>query len=89
MASKEKDQTSTGTPGLGGLGSNPTGALSQVDPALNDVTGKRKPSAPGAGGNTVSDGEKKNSLRINIELDLEVEIHLTARVKGDITIGLL
>ena len=33
--------------------------------------------------------EKKNSLRINIELDIDIEIHLTARIKGDITIGLL
>jgi hypothetical protein len=33
--------------------------------------------------------DKKESLRIHIELDLDVELHLTARVKGDITIGLL
>ncbi|WVQ85766.1 hypothetical protein IAT38_007933 [Cryptococcus sp. DSM 104549] len=32
--------------------------------------------------------EDKGSLRINIALDLEVEVHLTAKVKGDITIGL-
>lgn len=37
----------------------------------------------------VAKEEKKNSLRINIELDIDVEIHLTARIKGDITIGLL
>ena len=29
------------------------------------------------------------SLRIKIELDIDVEVHLTARVKGDIVIGLL
>ncbi|KJD99865.1 hypothetical protein I311_06543 [Cryptococcus gattii NT-10] len=36
-------------------------------------------------------GRKKddNTLSINIALDLLVEVHLTARVKGDITIGLL
>ncbi|KAK4561679.1 hypothetical protein LTR86_004358 [Recurvomyces mirabilis] len=33
--------------------------------------------------------EEKSSLKIRIELDLEVEVHLTARVKGDIVIGLL
>ena len=33
--------------------------------------------------------EEKSSLKIRIELDLEVEVHLTARVKGDVTIGLL
>lgn len=33
--------------------------------------------------------KKDSSLRINIELDIDIEIHLTARIKGDITIGLL
>ena len=33
--------------------------------------------------------QKDSSLKIRIELDLDVEIHLTARVKGDIVIGLL
>lgn len=33
--------------------------------------------------------QKDSSLKIRIELDLEVEVHLTARVQGDITIGLL
>jgi hypothetical protein len=32
---------------------------------------------------------EKSSLKIRIELDLEVEVHLTARVKGDVVIGLL
>jgi len=34
-------------------------------------------------------GEKDSSLKIKIELDLEVEVEIYARVKGDITIGLL
>jgi hypothetical protein len=34
-------------------------------------------------------GEKDSSLRIKIELDLEVEVELYARVKGDVTIGLM
>lgn len=34
-------------------------------------------------------GDDKGSLRINISLDLDVEVHLSARIKGDITIGLL
>lgn len=32
---------------------------------------------------------KKESLKIHVELDLEAEVDLYARVKGDITIGLL
>jgi hypothetical protein len=35
------------------------------------------------------DKEDKESLRIHISLDLDVEVHLSARIKGDITIGLL
>jgi len=33
--------------------------------------------------------EEKSSLKIRIELNLDVEVHLTARVKGDVVIGLL
>ncbi|KAF2674750.1 hypothetical protein BT63DRAFT_449743 [Microthyrium microscopicum] len=33
--------------------------------------------------------EKDSSLKIKIELDLEVEVEIYARVKGDVTIGLL
>ncbi|CAG5150481.1 uncharacterized protein ALTATR162_LOCUS2676 [Alternaria atra] len=35
------------------------------------------------------EGEKDSSLKIKIELDLEVEVELYARVKGDVTIGLI
>jgi hypothetical protein len=34
-------------------------------------------------------GEKDSSLKIKIELDLEVEVEIYARIKGDVTIGLL
>ncbi|KAL1649158.1 hypothetical protein SLS58_001732 [Diplodia intermedia] len=34
-------------------------------------------------------GEKDSSLKIKIELDLEVEVQIYARVKGDVTIGLM
>jgi hypothetical protein len=37
----------------------------------------------------VKTNEKDSSLRIKIELDLEVEVDLYARVKGDVTIGLM
>jgi hypothetical protein len=41
----------------------------------------------------IKDREKseaeESSLKIKIELDLEAEINLYARVKGDVTIGLL
>lgn len=31
----------------------------------------------------------KSALKVKIELDLEVEVEIYARVKGDVTIGLL
>lgn len=33
--------------------------------------------------------EKDSAVKIKIELDLEVEVDLYARVKGDVTIGLM
>ncbi|KFZ16037.1 hypothetical protein V501_02433 [Pseudogymnoascus sp. VKM F-4519 (FW-2642)] len=33
--------------------------------------------------------EEDSSLKVKIELDLEVEVDLYARVKGDVTIGLM
>ena len=40
-------------------------------------------------GDPKEDREKPSSLKIHIKLNLDVEVHLTARVKGDVTIGLL
>lgn len=36
-----------------------------------------------------SSGASESALKIKIELDLEVEVDLYARVKGDVTIGLM
>jgi hypothetical protein len=35
------------------------------------------------------DKDVKGSLKVHIKLDLDVDIHITARIKGDIAIGLL
>jgi len=37
----------------------------------------------------VKENEKESSIKIKIELDLEVEVEIYARVKGDVTIGLM
>lgn len=40
-------------------------------------------------GTTDANGKLKDAaLMVGIKLDLEAEVHLTARVRGDITIGL-
>ncbi|KXS94647.1 hypothetical protein AC578_5554 [Pseudocercospora eumusae] len=80
------DPTKTATDATKNLPGGAGGDLAKADPAKGDVLGGRnKPNE----GSTVDKEEKKNSLRINIELDIDIEIHLTARIKGDITIGLL
>ena len=35
------------------------------------------------------DKDVKGSLKVHIKLDLDVDIRITARIKGDIAIGLL
>jgi hypothetical protein len=37
----------------------------------------------------IKEDQKDSSLKIKIELDLEVEVEIYARVKGDVTIGLM
>ncbi|KAI5359304.1 hypothetical protein Slin15195_G069320 [Septoria linicola] len=77
--------------------SNPAGAagaLTGGDSALGGVAGGRRPAGPAnrpdeEGVTPTEKEDKPSSLQIRIKLDLDVEIHLTARVKGDITIGLL
>ncbi|OWZ66053.1 hypothetical protein AYX14_02565 [Cryptococcus neoformans] len=96
-----QDATDTAQGALSGAGDTAQGAVGGVtngatDQALGPLKSRRKPlpneladtapeDQPGGG----KDKEEKGSLRINIALDLDVEVHLTARIKGDITIGLL
>lgn len=60
------------------------GQLDTVTETLQGVTARDQTQAP-----VKKEEDKKESLRIHIELNLDVEVHLTARVKGDVTIGLL
>ncbi|WVO15916.1 hypothetical protein L204_103581 [Cryptococcus depauperatus] len=70
----------------GGLGDQALGPLkSRRKPLANELADTPPEQQPGGG----KSKEEKGSLRINISLDLDVEVHLTARIKGDITIGLL
>lgn len=75
----------------------PTGAVSQLNenglPRIGTgPTGRRKvPTHMSRKDDTDASKaeDEKSSLRIKVELDLEVEVELWARVKGDVTIGLL
>ncbi|ODN99463.1 hypothetical protein L198_03307 [Cryptococcus wingfieldii CBS 7118] len=57
---------------------------SHRQPLPNEMAELTKDEQPGG-----RNDEEEHSLKINISLDLLVEVHLTARVKGDVTIGLL
>lgn len=80
-----QDVTDTAQSALSGAGD----AQGATDQALGPLKSRRKPlpneladtapeDQPGGG----KDKEEKGSLRINIALDLDVEVHLTARIKG-------
>jgi len=76
----DDDNALTGNP----LGSNP---LQKANPAakiggLAGVTGKKE-----EGGS--EDGEKKDALKLRLDINLEVDIRITARVHGDVTLSLL
>ncbi|CAH0036392.1 unnamed protein product [Clonostachys rhizophaga] len=56
---------------------------------LPTATGLSQPAGQLLKGATHEDGSLKDaSLLLGIKLDLEAEVHLTARVKGDVVVGL-
>lgn len=76
MNRTNEDGQATGGRRLGAIVPPPNSALHQAPGSLLK-------------GATDSNGNLKDaSLMVGIKLDLEAEIHLTARVRGDITIGL-
>lgn len=73
----------------GGTTEDPAAGLTQQK-AIPVVPVKKKDGdiAEGFGLDHFQD-DVKGSLKIHIKLDLDVDIHITARIKGDIAIGLL
>ncbi|KAF7557392.1 hypothetical protein G7Z17_g647 [Cylindrodendrum hubeiense] len=56
---------------------------------LPTATGLNRPAGQLLRGATDDEGKQKSAaLLVGIKLDLEAEVHLTARVKGDICVGL-
>ncbi|KAF2133744.1 hypothetical protein P153DRAFT_392402 [Dothidotthia symphoricarpi CBS 119687] len=90
---ENKDQTNTATgnaPGGRGLGD-----IGDVGSSLGGLT---KGVPVGKDGNKLKDVDEgfgldnkdvKGSLKVHIKLDLEADIRIIARIKGDIAIGLL
>ncbi|KAI1311519.1 hypothetical protein F5Y03DRAFT_308869 [Xylaria venustula] len=63
--------------------------LTQALPQLPTSVGLSQPAGTLLKGATDEHGNQKSAaLLVGIKLDLEAEVHLTARVRGDICVGL-
>ncbi|PHH64105.1 hypothetical protein CDD81_4980 [Ophiocordyceps australis] len=70
-------------------GRRPQNQLSQAVPQVPTSSGLSKPAGQLLKGATDDQGNQKSAaLLVGIKLDLEAEVHLTARVRGDICVGL-
>jgi hypothetical protein len=81
--------------------SSPAASTVTQDPIATATSGSGAPALPGNSslakepGGLVklpenADGKPKDpSLQISVKLDIAVEVHLSARIRGDIVIGLL
>ncbi|KAI4871204.1 hypothetical protein F4820DRAFT_401823 [Hypoxylon rubiginosum] len=70
-------------------GRRPQNQLSQTLPQLPTSAGLSQPAGQLLRGATDEHGNQKAAaLLVGIKLDLEAEVHLTARVRGDICVGL-
>ncbi|KAK7226939.1 hypothetical protein V2G26_014942 [Clonostachys chloroleuca] len=66
-----------------------TTADKQFTVPLPTATGLSTPAGQLIKGATQDDGKLRDAaLLLGIKLDLEAEVHLTARVKGDVVVGL-
>ncbi|KAI1503412.1 hypothetical protein F5X99DRAFT_375162 [Biscogniauxia marginata] len=70
-------------------GRRPLNQLAQAGQHLPTSTGLAQPAGQLLKGATDDNGNQKSAaLLVGIKLDLEAEVHLTARVRGDVCIGL-
>lgn len=90
MSSQNNTTTGNAPGGRGGLGEvgdvgSTLGSLSKAVPQNKDGN-KTKDADEGFG---LDNKDVKGSLKVHIKLDLEADIRIIARIKGDIAIGLL
>ncbi|GAP90773.2 hypothetical protein SAMD00023353_4700230 [Rosellinia necatrix] len=70
-------------------GRRPQNSLTQTMPQLPTSSSLAQPAGQLLKGATDENGNQKSAaLLVGIKLDLEAEVHLTARIRGDICIGL-
>lgn len=77
-------------PGLSGQANGPVGMSTPPNPRLHvPLPLTRNGTGNLLKGAVAEDGKLKDAgLMVGIKLDLEAEVHLTARVRGDILVGL-
>ncbi|KAF2623857.1 hypothetical protein BU25DRAFT_414022 [Macroventuria anomochaeta] len=99
MAGEDKKDSTTGNApgGRGGpasaLGNAPDvgGTLSSVggNNSVGNATGSNNDDKDKNAGFGLDNKDVKGSLKVHIKLDLEADIRIIAKIKGDIAIGLL
>ncbi|KAF2998209.1 hypothetical protein E8E13_004982 [Curvularia kusanoi] len=88
---KPKESSSGNAPGgrngpASALGSDPVGGAVSTLGGGNNLGSDNKDSNAGFG---LDNKDVKGSLKVHIKLDLEADIRIIAKIKGDIAIGLL
>jgi hypothetical protein len=89
----DRSKNDTGNAGgsrrdLGDVG-NTTGAVSNLAGGSNNNSGESGRNKDNEGFGLDNGKDVKGSLKVHIKLDLEADIRITAKIKGDIAIGLL
>ncbi|KAH6870490.1 hypothetical protein BKA58DRAFT_440037 [Alternaria rosae] len=102
MADATKNLTDTANNATGGRDGGPGETIGKLgNTATGAVAPKKKPKKKGGNNNEEEDEETtegfgldngsdvKGSLKVHIKLDLEADIKVYARIRGDIAIGIL
>ncbi|KAI4948945.1 hypothetical protein J4E91_005407 [Alternaria rosae] len=102
MADATKNLTDTANNATGGRDGGPGETIGKLgNTATSAVAPKKKPKKKGGNNNEDEDEETtegfgldngsdvKGSLKVHIKLDLEADIKVYARIRGDIAIGIL
>ena len=89
MPKKEVYNSDSDSDGQARGGRRPQNQLTTALPQLPTSSGLSQPAGQLLKGATDDNGNlKPAALLVGIKLDLEAEVHLTARVRGDICVGL-
>jgi len=91
---KQKDSANLNAPGgrngpASALGSDPVGGAVSTLGGGNNPASTNSENKDANAGFGLDNKDVKGSLKVHIKLDLEADIRIIAKIKGDIAIGLL